>query len=68
MHVEGELYLWMMLLRVVIVGASNLFVPPMCQERSGVNYTQCYGQQFETEGKRTVHSMQPCVNAYYRPR
>ena len=63
MHVEGELYLWMVLLRVVIVGASNLFVPPTCQVSSRVIGNLCYGQQFKTEGKRTVHSMQPCVNA-----
>ena len=30
MHAKRELYLWMVLVRVVVGGASNLFVPPMC--------------------------------------
>ena len=54
MHAKRELYLWMVLVRVVVGGASNLFVPPMCNI-SAVD--RCYYQgNYKAGGKRILHS------------
>ena len=58
MHAKRELYLWMVLVRVVVGGASNLFVPPMCDvDIDTVNYCNDRPTSyFMAGGKRILRS------------